>query len=1300
MAIGEANLGMAKRRLLHVHVALLMLAAAYGLLAHQSIELTLESGRIAAFWIGNALIIGLLVGRSVSCQVLALGMCFIANLVANVVVGDAPIVAFGLAFANLTEIIIAIGFLEKYGNRSSTFDNLHQFSKFAIGSVIAPIVPSLIAATTLSIFEQDSFLLTVGQWLTAHCLPIPIFGSLVLIVRNAFEDRVTAVAASPLRWAAVGLATAIGTPVIFAQITYPFLFLAAPVVIFAAFLTGRLGTALVVAIFAEAAIVATLLDYGPISLARGGPREEIIALQTFLASCLAIGLPVAVALANRATMQDELVNSTLFLNTILEGVDDLVFKVDEHWRFVYLNRRWEELTGFPIATLMGSTPFTQLVDEAAVDLRREKSDLENGIEQSGRHVVELSTTTGRKLHVDIRLVAQFDVDGSFTGAIGTGTDVTERLARDQALTESEARFRKLAEASPVGIFQADAHGQITYISAAWIKRFGLTSGDLLGDGWKSVLFDGNEYEDDPAFTGFHKPGDVRRRVVRFTDGSGKIRWCETVNAAEFDDEGAITGYVGVLNDITEQRVAAERLRLSEQRFEALANMAPAGIFRTDANGSCTYVNRSWKGLTDLKDGEWEGSGWTKALHPKDTARVQERWMMRVSTGRGGDDEFRFLRSDDSVVWVHVVYGPEYDDAGALTGFIGVVSDVTERKLAQDQVAEREEQLSLLADNVSDTVLRLDLSGVCTYASQSARQIFKISADRLVGHQLMTGFHPEDRARINADFKALATGQREHLRIAFRSESLVKDDEFQWLEANCGLVRDQVSGAPQEIVASLRNIDETKNLEADLLEAKEKAEAGAAAKSAFLANMSHEIRTPMNGVIGFTELLLAGDVTESQKQHLEMIADSGRAMLRLLNDLLDFAKIESGQMAVAHEPTDIRHKVHSAVRLLEPTATEKGVSIKVIVKDVVPKWILSDRMRLRQIVLNLLGNAIKFTDKGSVTVEVSADKAAELIQISVTDTGIGVADDKLSVIFEKFTQADSSIARRFGGTGLGLPICAQLATLLGGSITAKSREGVGSVFTLTLPLQQCDAPNSDEEPSVCQHVLSQQTLRNILVAEDNHINQQLTLSMLEKLGYAADVAENGQDVLDRIRERLGTDAAYDVILMDMQMPVLDGLQATKKIRDAGLGPDRLRIIALTANAYPEDVQACLDSGMQGHLAKPLRLRELEEALHTKEIVSEIQAADQGADDYNARLLALFNDRKRRTLQLIDDALQQGALDDARNAELAQELHKIVGVAAFFGQAILGEQSRILERDLREHALADVALLHGVRHLLAA
>lgn len=1150
------------------------IAVFYGLLAYASIAVTFSNGRLAAFWIGNALVVGYLVGRSLGRQVTTIALCICAGVTANFAVGDEPLLALGLGSANLLELVAMLAVIERVILRSQPFSTVEQFFRLCLAGVLVPIVSGSLASAVFTSVRDASFLTTFGHWVAAHSLPLPIFIAMVLIVREDLANPKLLDPAAKRNWAMVLGTVIAAVVVIFGQSTYPFLFLAMPVVVMAAFLTGRLGTAIVVAILASVAVAATVLKTGPFQLVRGDERDQIIAMQAFLGACMVIGIPIAVDLENRARIRAELKESHDFVNSILDGTRDLVFKVDADWRITYTNRSWDELAQIERGAVLDWTSIGRFATSDRRVVRELKDRVESGLSQDEKYLVAVPDRDGQMRQVEFRIVALFSPEGGFAGAIGTGSDVTEALSHNHALAESEARFRRLSEAAPVGIFQADARGQITYVNRAWLKNFGLTPDDLLGDGWKSLLATGEEYANDPAFSGFDKPGDVRHRIARFRGAQGRDRWCETVNSAEFGTAGNIVGYVGVVHDITEQRLATELLK------------------------------------------------------------------------------------------------------------------------------EREEQLALLADNAMDAVLRLSLDGVCDYASPSSQQVFGIDHRLMVGNQFITGFHPDDDERVKGEFADLAAGRCDRVRIAFRSASLVKKGVFEWLEANCGLVRDPETGEPRAIIASLRNINETKRLETELLEARDRAEAAVVAKSAFLANMSHEIRTPMNGVIGFTELALAGEIDPEQRQQLEMIAESGRAMLRLLNDLLDYAKIESGQMTVAMEPLDLRHKLRGALRLMEPVAIQKGLALELEVDDQVPTWFKCDPLRLRQIVLNLVGNALKFTEFGGVTVRAEADVDGRELSITVKDTGIGIPADQLDFVFENFTQADATIARRYGGTGLGLPICAELAKLLGGRLAVESSVGVGSSFTLILPLVACEAPGPEIAPDGEIPAEKPWRAARILVAEDNKINQQLTLAMLDKIGYRAELAEDGHQAVEMALRVHGTAEAFDIVLMDVQMPNLDGLQATRKLREAGVTASALPIVALTANAYQDDIAACRDAGMQAHVAKPLRLRDLQAIMRTWIKPSDEVAHDPYERETNPVLVQKFTELKQNALRSTEQALREGKLTGQAFENVVTYLHQIAGIAAYFGQAEIGETSRQLENELTSAATADrAALLDRAKALLA-
>ena len=456
---------------------------------------------------------------------------------------------------------------------------------------------------------------------------------------------------------------------------------------------------------------------------------------------------------------------------------------------------------------------------------------------------------------------------------------------------------------------------------------------------------------------------------------------------------------------------------------------------------------------------------------------------------------------------------------------------------------------------------------------------------------MDYYHPGDRSEVQRVFEhSVATGED----FQFEARLLRADGAVRHVESVGSVIAD-ASGTSTSVFGVFRDRTDDIERERALKDALRKARHAAAAKSRFLANMSHEIRTPMNGVIGFTDLLLTEELTPTQRRYVSLISDSGRSMLMLLNDILDISKIEAGSLELVEEPVDIRAKLSDCVDIMRASASAKGIRVATHVADDVPTAILGDRLRFRQILLNLIGNAVKFTETGSVRVEARIEQGGErpALVIDVVDTGIGIEGRKLEAIFDSFGQADATTARRFGGTGLGLSISRNLARLMGGDVVATSVAGKGSTFSVRLPARTAALPDAVGATQAREHANYERA--RVLIVEDNEINQVLTQAMCDQMGLDYELAIDGAEAIRKIEAARESGQLHDLVLMDLQMPEVDGFEASRRLRAAGYDAETLPIVALTANAYAEDIDACREAGMQDHLTKPVTLDQVDRML---------------------------------------------------------------------------------------------------------
>jgi PAS domain S-box-containing protein len=578
-----------------------------------------------------------------------------------------------------------------------------------------------------------------------------------------------------------------------------------------------------------------------------------------------------------------------------------------------------------------------------------------------------------------------------------------------------------------------------------------------------------------------------------------------------------------------------------------------------------------------------------------TSDVERRWAPNAL--RSGPHSYERERSSGTVLEIRTMPLPD-------GGVVRTYTDVTSRRKTEAAIADSEQRYRLLADSSSDVIVVRRLSGEWSYVSPACRAVLGYEPEELQERATEDLVHPDDRADVSAFYGGLGALDIPAIHLHRLRH---KGGHFVWIELVVSLIRG--ADGRSIFLGSMRDVSERHRQAEELRVAKELAEQASRAKSDFLASMSHEIRTPLNSIIGFTGVLLdRPNVPPDERRYVQLIQGSGSALLTLVNDILDFSKIEAGRVELDPQPFSLPGLLEDTVAIIGGMAAEKEIEISISAAPEVPRLVVGDSDRLRQILLNFLNNAVKFTRKGYVGLRVEpcgTTGSGDCFRFSVTDTGIGIPKDKQGRLFEHFSQVDGSIRREFGGTGLGLAISKRLVELMGGTVGVQSEPGVGSTFwfEVSLPLGeslqflQAGAPVLTGPCGMPARVL---------LAEDLDLNQELAQLILSQAGHRVDIAGNGAEALQAVQR-----GHYDMVLMDVQMPVMDGVTATEMIRALPGLVRHIPIIALTANVLPDQIARFKAAGMNDHVGKPFRPHELLAAVRRwmPEIVLERPAPPQ-------------------------------------------------------------------------------------------
>ncbi len=894
------------------------------------------------------------------------------------------------------------------------------------------------------------------------------------------------------------------------------------------------------------------------------------------------------------------------LGKVIAQINEAVMVADNNGCILWTNEGFEKITGYELKEVIGKKPDSFLLgplskrtslNNIKLNLFRGESIVEEMVHYRKDGSTYWAMISVKPIHNDA---------GEMTNYIAIETDITSRKEKEIALENEIAERKELEtqllanknkleqaiEIAQVGAWEVDALNKTLYLSKELRTIYHMP---LDGEVTMDELF-ANIHPDDMAFIWKSieqaAKGETHEIEYRyFLDG--ETRHMISNIAPRIDEWGNLTGYVGTVKDITHRKLFELALKKSEEEKAAVLDNAQAVICLHNLEGVILDVNIATEKLTGYSKKELIGTSLLKLISPEFHPYF-DAYISSIVENKNVEGSFQIIRKDGNRrVWLY--QNALYDKKDGQAYIVASAIDITESVKAQNEIEKQQQFINQIIENSPNIIFVMNEQHQVVLHNKTFSQHYLCGEkNSLAVADLSLG---EDDIFLG-DYQSmfdLEDGEMIRLEGSMPGNACT-GDAVCWYNIIKKCFKDKKG--KKYILGIGMDITGRYQIETDLIAANEMVERSLKIKDQFISNMSHEIRTPLNAVIGFTDLLSDTELQKEQAEYVAIINSASQNLLALINNILDLSKIESGNLCLESAPIDVKQIVRDAVKILEPKTREKGIQLRCITGTNIPALVMGDQLRLSQILFNLLGNAIKFTDDGYVEISCKMvngpDESKQYISFSVKDTGIGVPMEKQEAIFERFTQANTDTERLYGGTGLGLNIAKGIVDMHGGSLKMESTPSKGTSFHFILTFNRYEGEVIEQEISDSKqrskNTLEDGRMISVLLAEDNAINAMLAKQVLENGGFTVTHVVNGALALEAVQQQ-----SFDVVLMDIQMPVMNGVAATQNIRALEGAVSRIPIVAMTAHSLYGEMQNCYNAGMTGYLSKPFKPENLYAAI---------------------------------------------------------------------------------------------------------